>query len=161
MRPDELAGAASRKVDMGYASDHLAEMYERSKRGEAYQIEIPDGSGSKVWVRTGQDVYQLSDGSGKALRIQWGETCPPKPIKVEIVQATPYATAADAGLASGLARVDVAVGLIQEAARQIANAPELSPLDRNAVIGALRIAAAMARGFDGLADWPSVPFGAR
>lgn len=146
---------------MGYASDHLAEMYELAKRGEAYQIEIPDGSGSKVWVRTGQDIYNILDGEGKALRIQWGETCPPKPIKVEIVQEMPFSTAADAGLASGLARVDVAVGLMQEAARQIANAPELSPRDRNAVIGALRNAAAMARGFDGLVDWPSVPFGAR
>jgi hypothetical protein len=146
---------------MGYASDNLVEMKRLEAEGKAFQVEVPGEPGMLVWVKSGQERYDLQDGSGRSLRISWLETFPPKPGRIDVVPAEPFAAAADTGLASGMARVDVAVGLMQEAARQIANAPELSPRDRNAVIGALRNAAAMARGFDGLVDWPSVPFGAR
>jgi hypothetical protein len=142
---------------MGYASDHLIEMHELAKNGLAFQIDVPDGSGGKVWVRSGEARHVLLDGSDSELRIQWGETFPPKPIKVELVKSTQVAHEVDMATARGVAPVDMAVGLIQEAAFQLLKAG-LPARDANALIGQLRNVAAQVRGFGGLADFPTVPF---
>ncbi len=125
----------------GFASEDLEQKYAAQQRGELTPVDVPGGG--RAWVKTGAATHALPD--GRILRIEWVETFPAKPTSVTIE-----------GPVSD--RAAVAVALIQDAAREVAEIDGVPPRDRNAIIGQLRNVAAQIRGISGLPDWPSVPF---
>lgn len=125
---------------MGHASEDLEQKFAAQQRGELTPVDIPGGG--RVWVKTGAATHALDD--GRILRMEWVETMP-----VQLGRVTVEGPVQD--------RARDAVNLLRDAAREVAALDELTPRDRNAIIGALRNIAGQIVGLRLVPEFSAVP----